>query len=155
MVPSPQTEPAAARGCTCFKLRSLNRRVTAAYDRALAAAGMRVTQYSVLAQLRRLGGASMSALADAMDMDRTTLTRNLKPLLEAGWVEVGASEHDARVRAIHLTTAGDARFQAARVHWRRAQSEVNAAIGAAELTRLHDLIDRCLPLLRPADGEPE
>jgi DNA-binding MarR family transcriptional regulator len=150
-----QTEPAAPRGCTCFKLRSLNRRVTAVYDRALAPAQMRVTQYSLLAQLRRLGGASMSALADAMEMDRTTLTRNLKPLLEAGWIEVALSEQDARVRTVRLTAAGEAQFQTARAHWRRAQSEVNATVGAADLSLLHELIERCLPLFRPADGESE
>jgi len=155
MVHAPQTKPAASSGCTCFKLRSLNRRVTAVYDRTLAAAGMRVTQYSLLGQLRRLGSASMCALADALDMDRTTLTRNLKPLLEAGWVQIGPSEEDARVRAVRLTSAGEAQFQAARAHWRRAQSELTAAIGEADLAALHNLIDRCLPLLRPADGESE
>jgi DNA-binding MarR family transcriptional regulator len=155
MVPAAQSEPAVQRGCTCFKLRSLNRRVTAVYDRALAPAQLRVTQYSLLAQLRRLGGASMSALADAMEMDRTTLTRNLKPLLEAGWVEVAPGDQDARVRTVRLTTAGETQFQTARAHWRRAQADVNAAIGAADLSLLHELIDRCLPLFRPADGESE
>jgi DNA-binding MarR family transcriptional regulator len=155
MTSASRNEPLAAGGCTCFKLRSLTRRVTAVYDRALAPARMRVTQYSLLAQLRRLRGASMSELAAALDTDRTTLTRNLKPLLEAGWVEVRASDDDARMRVVCITSAGDAQFQAARTHWRRAQAEVNAAVGPAELHALHEMIDRYLPLFRPADGEPE
>jgi DNA-binding MarR family transcriptional regulator len=148
------TAPAIS-GCTCTKLRSLTRRITAVYDRALAVAGMRVTQYSLLAHLRRLRGASMSELADALDMDRTTLTRNLKPLIDARWVEILPSEQDGRMRTVHITTAGDLQFQAARAHWRRAQAEVNAIIGGGELTALHALVDRYLPMFRPARGESE
>jgi DNA-binding MarR family transcriptional regulator len=144
--------------CTCFKLRRLTRRITAVYDRALSAAGMRVTQYSLLFQVRRLGNASISQLADALDMDRTTLTRNLKPVLGAGWVEVSASTEDARIRVVRITRSGDAQLRAARVYWRRAQAEVDATIQAGEVTGLHDVLDRCLPLFRPvveAEGETE
>jgi DNA-binding MarR family transcriptional regulator len=123
------------------------------YDRALAAAGLRVTQYSLLAQARTLRAVPVSQLAGALDMDRTTLTRNLKPLLQAGWVEVEPSPDDARVRVVRVTPAGDAQWQAARSHWRRAQAEVNAAIGEADLTELHDMLDRCLPLFRPVTEE--
>jgi DNA-binding MarR family transcriptional regulator len=114
-----------------------------------------VTQYSLLSHLRRLRGASMSELADALDMDRTTLTRNVKPLVDAGWVVIRPGEQDARMRTVHITPAGDAQFQAARRYWRRAQAEVNATIGGGELTALHALIDRYLPLFRPARGESE
>ena len=155
MASTAHTEPPSAGGCTCFKLRRLTRRVTAVYDRALAPAGMRVTQYSVLSQLRRLRGASMSELADALDMDRTTLTRNLRPLLDAGWVEVGTSAQDARMRVVHITSSGEAQLQTARAYWRRAQAEVNSTVGQREVAALHELLDRYLPLFRPADGETE
>lgn len=152
---SAAADTAPIRGCTCSKLRRLTRRVTAVYDRALAQAGMRVTQYSVLAFLRRTPGSQLSALAEAMDMDRTTLTRNLKPLVDAGWVETGSSEHDARVRTVHLTARGEAQFQMARSYWRRAQNEVTASIGQAGTSDLHELIDRYLPLFRPVEEESE
>jgi DNA-binding MarR family transcriptional regulator len=157
MIPSPSSsaEPVSTSGCTCFKLRRLTRRVTAVYDRALAPAGIRVTQYSVLAQVRRLRGVSMSDLADALDMDRTTLTRNLKPLLDAGWVEVRPSAEDARVRVVHITALGETQFQGARTYWRRAQAEVNTTVGSEDLNVLHGLLDRYVPLFRPADGETE
>src|SRR5262245_65682438 len=80
-------KPPGIGSCTCFKLRRLTRRVTAVYDRALSGAGMRVTQYSLLTHLRGLRGAAMSELAKILDMDRTTLTRNLRPLIEAGRIE--------------------------------------------------------------------
>ncbi|PWT75978.1 MAG: MarR family transcriptional regulator [Proteobacteria bacterium] len=140
-------------GCTCSKLRRLTRRVTAVYDRALSAAGMRVTQYSLLSNLRGLRGVPVSQLAEMLDMDRTTLTRNLRPLLDAGWVAVEPSAEDARVRLVHITAAGDAQWRLARTYWRHAQDEVNATIGAGNVTTLHNLLDRYVPLFRPADDE--
>lgn len=155
MASTVSAEPAGLSGCTCSKLRSFTRRITAVYDRALAAAGIRVTQYSLLGHLRRSPGASMSDLADALDMDRTTLTRNLKALVDAGWVVIRPGQQDARMRTVHITPVGEAQFQAARRHWREAQAEVNATIGGGELAALHALIDRYLPLFRPPRGESE
>jgi DNA-binding MarR family transcriptional regulator len=146
----------ALRGCTCFRLRRLTRRVTGVYNRALAPAGMRVTQYSLLSNLRGVTAVPLSQLAETLDMDRTTLTRNLKPLVDAGWVEVQPSALDARVRLVSLTVGGAEKLRAARAPWKRAQEEVNSTIGEAELLQLHGLLDRCVPLFRPAtDSEGE
>src|SRR5262249_53134931 len=111
--------PAAPRGCTCFRLRRLTRRVTAVYNRALAPTGMRVTQYSLLLSLRGGAPIALSQLADVLDMDRTTLTRNLKPLTDAGWVEVERSPDDARVRLVTLTASGAEQLRAARGAWKQ------------------------------------
>jgi len=140
------------RGCTCLRLRRLTRRVTAVYDRALSAAGMRVTQYSLLGHLRGLSGVPMSELAEMLDMDRTTLTRNLKPLIDSGWVRVRSSEEDARIRLVQLTPAGEQRWQMARVYWRQAQDEINDTIGPANLVGLHQMLDTCVPLFRAVTG---
>jgi DNA-binding MarR family transcriptional regulator len=142
----------AVGGCTCFKLRRLNRRVTAVYDRALSAAGMRVTQYSLLGHLRGLSGVPISELAEMLDMDRTTLTRNLKPLLESGWVKVRSSDEDARIRLVRLTPAGEERWKDARTYWRQAQDEINATIGPASLAALHQMLDSYVPLFRRVTG---
>lgn len=128
------------------------------YNRALAPSGMRVTQYSLLSNLRGAVAVPLSQLADTLDMDRTTLTRNLKPLADAGWVEVQPSALDARVRLVTLTASGAEHLRAARGAWKRAQQEVNTTIGDADLMQLHTLLDHCVPLFRPAteregDGE--
>ncbi len=146
---APPDAPAPVRGCTCFRLRRLTRRVTAVYNRALAPTGMRVTQYSVLSNLRGSGAVPLSHLAEMLDMDRTTLTRSLKPLIEAGWVEVQSNPLDARVRLVALTSSGDENLRAARGSWKRAQEEVNSTIGAADLAQLHAMLDRTVPLFRP------
>lgn len=148
--------PAAVRGCTCNRLRRLTRRVTAIYDRELAAAGLRVTQYSLLAQLRAAPDASMSHLAELLDMDRTTLTRNLKPLVAAGWVRLAPSATDARAQAVNITAAGEAHWQAARAHWRRAQDEINATLGHDEVAALHSLLDTYVEHFRsPTEEYPQ
>jgi DNA-binding MarR family transcriptional regulator len=150
------TQPAlpaqAPRGCTCAKLRRLSRRVTAVYDRELAAAGLRVTQYSMLGLIQREAGQAgmpLTALAERLDMDRTTLTRNLKPLIAQGWAELVTSETDARVRLARVTAAGAGAWAAARPHWKRAQQEVNRTLGDDTVERLHQWLDAVTPLFRP------
>ena len=143
--------PAADRitGCTCAQLRKLTRRMTQHYDVRLAPAGLRVTQYSLLANLCRGGPATMSALAAAMEMDRTTLTRNLKPLADAGFVAVAAGD-DARERLVAATELGRRAWLAAREQWRRAQDEVNRVLGVGKVAALHELLEESLARLRAA-----
>lgn len=133
-------------GCTCDRLRKLTRRITQHYDARLAPTGLRVTQYSLLAHLVRAGPTTMSALARLMEMDRTTLTRNLKPLADAGFVAV-APGVDARSRVVSSTARGRKARSDARAPWRRAQDEVNRALGAADVARLHATIEDALARL--------
>lgn len=156
----PGTATATSLGCTCAKLRRLTRRITAVYDRELAAAGLRVTQFSLLAALRSDTGAGSSGiglteLAEHMDMDRSTLSRNLRPLIDRGWAELMAHAQDARVRVARLTPQGLAQWQAARPYWKRAQNEVNTTLGAAQVLQLHQQLDEVTPLFRPAETTPE
>lgn len=144
--------PSPPQGCTCARLRRLSRRVTAVYDRELAGAGLRVTQYSLLAVLQREVGAAgmpLTELAERLDMDRTTLTRNLRPLIDKGWAELIASTADARVRLARATAAGAAAWAAARPHWKRAQAEINHTLGEATVSGLHQWLDAVTPLFRP------
>jgi DNA-binding MarR family transcriptional regulator len=140
-------------GCTCARLRRLTRRMTALYDRELAPTGLRLTQYSLLATLRRTQGATgvaVSELAAAMDMDRTTLSRNLRPLLDQGLVALTSDEADARVRRAVLTVHGLAAFNAAMPHWRIAQEFVTRTLGASNVVALHEWLDRMTPAFRVA-----
>ena len=148
---------AAPQGCTCGRLRRLTRRVTAVYDRELASVGLRVTQYSLLGALQRDAGPEglpVAELAERMDMDRTTLTRNLQPLTAQGWAELVADPHDRRVRRARITPAGTVTFAAARPHWRRAQQAVNSTLGAQSVAALHRWLDEVTPAFRP-DGDSE
>lgn len=127
--------------CTCAVLRRTARRVTQAYDRALRPAGIKLTQYSVLANVRRDGGLSITELAERLAMDRTTLTRNLRPMERVGWIEVGPGP-DRRRRAVRITAAGREVFEAAFPLWQAAERGLRRGLGrdtAAELRRLLDV----------------
>lgn len=142
------------RGCTCFRVRRLARRVTQIYDRVLAPSGLRVTQFSLLAVVIRADAMPIGAIAVALDMDRTTLTRNLKPLVDAGLLSLVRSSIDARQREARVTAEGRARHAEARRLWRRAQDELQRILGAPQVASLHRLFDGLIDTLdenqRPA-----
>ena len=140
---------ALPRGCTSFKLRQLSRRVSQHFDARLAVAGLKTTQYSLLSHVLRLGPVRPLDLAAVMTMDKSTLTRNLGPLVAAGWVTIGPGS-DARSRLVSLTPAGAAKHGQARRSWRAAQDALNAALGVERVTALHTLIDESLARLAPA-----
>ena len=134
------------QGCTNFKLRQLMRRVGQLYDAGLAQAGLRTTQYSLLSHVVKLAPVRPVDLARAMKMDASTLTRNLRPLVDAGWVTLDAGP-DARSRFVNATAAGRAKRQEAQRRWRVAQESLNRRLGNARVLALHALVDECQDLL--------
>jgi DNA-binding MarR family transcriptional regulator len=115
--------------CNCFVVRSAARHVTHLYDRFLAPAGLHVTQFSILAKLKRLGPLTINALAKEMILDRTTLGRNILPLERDGLIKIEASAADRRAKALHLTKAGEKRWQIGRDAWRQAQARFENRFG--------------------------
>lgn len=138
------------QGCTNFKLRQLTRRVTRHFDAELARAGLKTTQYSLLSHVLRMGPLRPVDLARAMGVMPSTLTRNLQPMLAAGWLTMGEGA-DARSRLISLTEAGREKRAQAQRSWRSAQTSLNAVLGEARVLALHTLIDESMALL--ADDE--
>ncbi|MFA6311960.1 MAG: MarR family winged helix-turn-helix transcriptional regulator [Sterolibacterium sp.] len=141
--------PAKPRGCTFLRLRKLTRRITQRYEAHLQPSGLRITQFSLLATLAGADGMSISDLAGQLAMDRTTLTRNLQPLISAGHVELGAGK-DARSRSVFLTAAGRRTFAATLPLWREAQREMQQLLGSEALQQLHVVVDDTLDLLAAA-----
>jgi DNA-binding MarR family transcriptional regulator len=141
-------------GCTNFKLHQLGRRVARLYDVDVRALGLKGTQYSLLSHVVRLGPIQPSALAARMQLDPSTLTRNLQPLVAQGWVEVVAG-NDARSRQVRATDTGRALREQAQRAWKRSQLALNTRLGTARVHQLHTLIDECMALLDeavPADA---
>ena len=143
-----ETKP---QGCTNFKLRQLVRRVSQLYDQELAKAGLKTTQYSLLSHVLKLGPIRPGDLAVAMTMDASTLTRNLKPLVAAGWLEL-APGADGRSRSVHITPAGRDKRAEAQPHWRAAQQQLNQQLGTDTVATLHLLVDQSLERLAPVNS---
>lgn len=123
-----KSELSATAMCTSFNLRKAARTVTQFYDDALRDSGLKSTQFSLLAMAAGVGGVPISRLADELAMDRTTLTRNLKPLEDAGLIEVSTGD-DKRVRNVAVTGEGEHVLQRAIPQWRRAQTHMIDGLG--------------------------
>lgn len=126
--------------CTCSAVRSAARRLTQYYDDALKEAGLKVTQYGLLAKIARMDRPSVTDLAEKVAMDRTTLTRNLAPLRQAGWIDV-APGPDRRTRSVLLTDAGRKILDTARPYLRAAELGLRRRAGGDVATTLHGTLD--------------
>lgn len=139
------------QGCTNLKLRQLTRRVTQYYDAEVGKTGLKITQYSLLSHVVKLGPLRAVDLATVMRVSTSTLSRNLQPLVANGWIEVNAGD-DARSRLISATVAGQAKRAEAQRNWRVAQEGINATLGIERVMALHALIDESLELLSPLES---
>ena len=134
------------KGCTNLKLRQLLRRVARLYDAEVGASGLRTTQYSLLSFVVRLAPVRPVDLAQAMKVSPSTLTRNLRPLIDAGLVEMQPGA-DGRSRLVVATAQGQKRRVEAQRRWRVAQEQLNARLGVERVHALHALLDECTELL--------
>ena len=133
-------------GCTNLKLRQLTRMVTRHYDHMVIGTGLKNTQYALLSYVVRLGPIRPGDLARRMQMDASTLTRNLQFLAGQGWLTVGAGE-DARSRLVEATPAGLAKRAEGQLAWKAAQTALNEQLGLKRVAALHDLLDACMDCL--------
>jgi DNA-binding MarR family transcriptional regulator len=143
-------------GCSAKKLRQLSRRVSQHFDLIVAQAGLKTTQYSLLSQILALGPIRPGDLAHAMEMDASTLTRNLQPLVAQAWVSVGPGA-DGRSRLVSITALGREKRAQSKHEWKRAQLAFNERVGEALVGRLHAIIDECLELMHeePEKADPD
>jgi DNA-binding MarR family transcriptional regulator len=141
------------QGCTNIKLRQLMRRVARHYDAEVGKTGLKGTQYSLLSYVVKLGPIRPGDLAREMKIGPSTLTRNLRPLIDAGWLALGPGA-DARSRLVTATDAGREKRQEAQRRWRVAQEGINRMLGPRRVVELHALLDECMDLLAPLpDGD--
>src|SRR5436190_21659484 len=114
--------------CVCSTLRMVSRAVTQLYDDLLRPSGLRVTQFSILAAIARMGEANLRQLEHALALDQTTLTRSLN-LLERERVIDRAAHPDGRIKAMRLTSKGRRTLEVARPLWAQSQNKVLRELG--------------------------
>lgn len=122
------SELADCPNCACFNLRKAARAVTHLYDEILRPTGIRATQFSLLVAAKALGPVIVTRLAEMGVIDRTTLSRNLKPLEKQGLIKVVSGE-DQRTRLITLTDSGQEALAIALPLWKKAQARVVKELG--------------------------
>ena len=143
----PEKDLLKLRGCACFNLRKSARAVTQLYDRILKPSGLRGTQFSLLAAAAMNESMSISNLADALVMERTTLTRNLRPLERQGLVKISRGE-DQRSREVTLTSEGSQRLAAALPLWSQAQDRLEEGMGLQRLRHLFGDLESTVAIAR-------
>jgi DNA-binding MarR family transcriptional regulator len=128
------------KACVCNKTRMAARVVTRIYDEALRPARLRATQFALLVALGEDGAMSIAALAKLMAMDRSTLTRNLRPLETGGLVTRG-DEGWRRSRSVEITAKGRERLRRGLPLWQSAQGEMLRRLGVANWSRVQTGLD--------------
>ena len=128
-----------ASPCLCNALRQASRAVTRLYDNELRGVGLRTTQYSLMRYLKHFDVVRQRDLGAMTSLDETTLTRNLRPLIDAGWVAFDTGE-DRREKLVRLTNSGAAKLVKALPAWQRAQERMRAKLPKANWSSLLALL---------------
>jgi DNA-binding MarR family transcriptional regulator len=126
--------------CACFNTRKTARVLGQVYDRVLEPAGLKNTQFTALVVADAYDGISITELSKAMEIERTTLTRNLKVLERDGLVKVGAGA-DGRSKTVILTAKGKRRLDAALPLWKQAHERMLREFGAKRWKSLQKELD--------------
>jgi DNA-binding MarR family transcriptional regulator len=128
-----------ASNCLLTRTRQISRVLTAIYDEELRPFGINAPQFSLLVLIMELGPLSRSDLGRRNHHDRSTLTRNLQPLVSQGWVCEGPVQSDGRSRPLSLTEQGKALLHDAAAAWSVAQTKAKALLGNVGATALMDI----------------
>jgi DNA-binding MarR family transcriptional regulator len=123
------------RSCLALNLRRVERIVCQIYDTALRPFGIKSTQFSLLVTVHAMQGATVSRIADRINVDRTTLTRNLSLLEASGLIETARGD-DLRERMISVTEKGDAVLVAAFPIWSATQRRLTSKMGNQSVASL-------------------
>lgn len=127
--------------CYCAAARRVSRRLVRMYEEELRPSGVNPAQFELLQYVSRMPGLGQHELADVVDVDQTTLSRNLKGMMALGWIVASSSAQDRRVSTYVLTKSGKAALRRAAPLWKRAQAKVSRSLRHAEAVRkaLEDL----------------
>jgi DNA-binding MarR family transcriptional regulator len=123
------------RECVGFRVRKLNRMVTAIYDGALARAGLKTSQFSVLVAVANREKAKPAELTKLLQMDESTLSRNVERMCAKGWLRLERDD-DRRSHLIEVTDKGKALIRKCLPAWQQAQEEVTQRLGADSVSAL-------------------
>ncbi|WP_395823810.1 MarR family winged helix-turn-helix transcriptional regulator [Collimonas sp.] len=142
--------------CSCSTLRQLTRKMTNIYDRHLAANALTISQYSLLARVGKYGPIGVITLAAGMGMDRSTMSRSLKPLMSAGWVEAAglplAMLTDKRSFGVSLSDEGRRKWKESMPNWRNAQDEITTILGEQTHQELKRLLDHANAMFEQSEN---
>jgi DNA-binding MarR family transcriptional regulator len=136
-----RTEDVIAKECLVVRLRMLNRVVTNIYDDAFRPLGVKASQLNILVVTAKLGLARPADVCQRLQLDTSTLSRNVERMIARDWLEV-VDDDDGRAQPFRLTAAGRELLERARPAWKKAQEKVRKLIGADAVASINDAVQR-------------
>ena len=144
----PENQPIGVDQCNCFTVRKAARQISRLYDAYLQPSGLRITQFLTLATLNEQQSASVNALAERLDIERTAMGKMIGFLERDGLVKMRPSPTDGRIRMVELTPEGADLFERAAPLWREAQQQFSVMNGPKNVAALR----RSLSHMKVDDG---
>ena len=133
--------------CTCFNIRRVSRAVTQYYDIKLKPCGLRITQVALLTAIQVNQHLNISTLSKIMATDKSTLTRNLRPMIDLGYIE-SLPGSDRRTRELRITNAGVKIIKQAIPLWESAQTSMEKELGKKDMNILYGLLGNVFQVTR-------
>lgn len=133
--------------CSCNMMRKSARKITQFYENNLREAGIKPTQFSILATLANTGPIQLTQLADRLVLERTSLTRNLNVLERNTWIDIQPGEEDSRQRVVSLTRNGYKQLDCAIPYWQKAQKAIAKDMGQETITGLRKTLDEMTEII--------
>jgi DNA-binding MarR family transcriptional regulator len=124
--------------CLAVRVRLIGRTVTAVYDGALEGHGLTIAQLNLLAALGKAGPCPPSMLGEVLQLERSTVSRNLNLLLRHGWIEAVSSDAKG-IREVALTREGRAKIESVMPQWRKAQRQAAKLLGSDGVAAVHEI----------------
>jgi len=132
-----------AHDCMFAKLRHVSRYVTTVYTKELKNVGLTPVQSSMMTAIKLLENANINTLSDALNMDRTTINRNLKPLIRDEIVYMGEGE-DKREKTVSLSNKGEDIYNRGYENWKIAQAKLQEKIGKDTWVKMSSVLDEVI-----------
>ena len=127
--------------CKCIRLRKASNNLTKIYDSALIKVGLKITQFSTLKNIQKLGKTNIRDLSSELELDRTTVLRNIEKLIEMDLVSY-KYENDDKNKIIQLTTVGKNKLREAIIIWEETQHKYIEALGIKNYKEIDTLITK-------------
>ena len=127
--------------CKCISLRKASNNLTKIYDSALIKAGLKITQFSTLKNIQKLGKTNIRDLSYLLELDRSTVLRNIEKLIKMNLVSY-KDGHNSKNKIIQLTTVGKSKLREAIIIWEETQHKYIKALGIKNYKEIDTLITK-------------
>ena len=127
--------------CMCISLRKAANNISKLYDNELSIIDIKITQYSALKNIQDLGNPSLNELSTKLDLERTTVIRNLEKLKNMDLISYKRND-TSKIKVISLTLNGIKKLNQAKIIWEKTQKKFLNAFGLDNQSQFNLFINK-------------